>query len=354
MYYQKKEHDFNIATKKLREGIEKDVILIEGEEEYLIKWYVNSLKKKYISAGFEEIDYIEIDAASRSEIDIISSIDSYSMMSEKKVIWIKDSKLLTDADYTKSHKEEVELILTNAKLENPGVMIVLSIAKIDKRIKWIKDIKEIVPVYTFGKLERNDLSSFIEKKIRQSSLKIDRSTLNDLIEMTGYYTKESDYNLFQLENDIKKLVAYAMSNSTKRPTPISITSVDLEETILGYENKYIFNLINSIYSKDRTKVIELLHNMRGVKMTNIVSGLIANIEFILKLKELTNEKRSREEMKNILKVADGRIDANAKYLVNLEITKIQKLLVMLYDIEYKMKSGKMDAMLGLQIFACKL
>ncbi len=350
MYYQKREHAFNIASKAISNGKVEPVILIDGEEDFLINWFVNALKKKYIAPGFEQADFVIIDGKSREESDIFSACTSYSMLSEKKVVWIKDSKLLTDADFSKKHKEDVDLILDNVQSKNDSCIIVLSATKIDKRIRWIKDIKESAPIYTFGKLERGDLASFVQKRLNRATIDIDNSMLNELIEMTGYYTKESNYNLYQLENDVKKLIAYLGPADNKNIKKVSIK--DIEETILGYENKYIFNLINAIYSQNTTKSIELLHNMRDTKVTNIVSGLIANIEFILKLKELVSENKSRIEIKNLLKVADGRIDANMKYLTILEFSVIRSMLINLYDIDYKMKSGKMGAMLGLEMLIC--
>ena len=99
----KTEHAFQTFHKDLKLGIFPEVIFMHGEEEYLIQWAANSLADKFVDKGMRDIDFVK--AGESEDVDeLLAMCDTFSMLSERRIIWAKDYAPLLK----KSSKESVE------------------------------------------------------------------------------------------------------------------------------------------------------------------------------------------------------------------------------------------------------
>lgn len=60
-----------------------------GEEEYLTEWACNSLAAALVDPSMREIDFVKIEEAEDAD-QLLTACDTFSMFSEKRVVWAKD------------------------------------------------------------------------------------------------------------------------------------------------------------------------------------------------------------------------------------------------------------------------
>ena len=69
-----------------------------------------------------------------------------------------------------------------------------------------KKMIKAASAYEFGQLDKADLKNFINKRIHAGGKIITRRDLEFLIDVSGYYNKESEYDLTRLDADLSKIV----------------------------------------------------------------------------------------------------------------------------------------------------
>ncbi|WP_173558953.1 hypothetical protein [Eubacterium pyruvativorans] len=58
MIKKKADRGFRVFTKELKNNELKNVTVLYGQEDYLIRWAIGQVKKKYIEPSTEMIDYV--------------------------------------------------------------------------------------------------------------------------------------------------------------------------------------------------------------------------------------------------------------------------------------------------------
>ena len=88
--YREKEHAFITIGKDIKAGKIPSLVLLCGKEEYLIRWYTDALIRKYVSEACKAIDLVVFEGEDASAGKIIESLETVSLMSERKVVLLQD------------------------------------------------------------------------------------------------------------------------------------------------------------------------------------------------------------------------------------------------------------------------
>ena len=112
-----------------------------------------------------------------------------------------------------------------------------------------------------------------------------RSVLKYLIDETGYFNRETEYTIFNLENDIKKIIAY---NETG-----NITVEDINQTLKGDLDKFAFDFLDAVTSGRKDKAFRILNNIlgNGGEVFSVLGLLVNQFELMLETKEMAETSR---------------------------------------------------------------
>ena len=72
--YKEKIHAYKVFAEDLSKAKLKNVMLIHGEEEYLIKWAVDSVINKYVSSATKQMNISVFDETEMSSTDLVSAV----------------------------------------------------------------------------------------------------------------------------------------------------------------------------------------------------------------------------------------------------------------------------------------
>ena len=167
--------------------------------------------------------------------------------------------------------------------------------------------------------------------------------LKYLIDETGYFNRETEYTIFNLENDIKKIIAY---NETG-----DISVQDIDQTLKGDLDKFAFDFLDAVTSGRKDNAFRILNNIlgNGGEVFSILGLLVNQFELILETKEMSEFTRDSVKMAETLKMNPYRVKKALAYADKLDKKKLQSTLSQLYEIDRNIKTGMMDQNLALEL-----
>jgi len=343
-----KQHAYKKIEKDLKNEELKNVILLYGKEQYLVKWSVDIILKKFINDECMAFDFFEIDPEKVTASHIIESCETLSLFSEKRVVHLPDFALISGGKL-KNISEADEKQLTDYIKEVPDTCILIITAETaDKRRKLYKEMVSCGSVYDFGPLDERSLRGFIEKRFALSGKKIKASVLDELVKLSGYFHKETDYTLYHLVNEVKKVAAHASGDEILLSDVLAVISGDLETNIFG--------MIDAVSGNKKDEAFRLLYNLldSGGNVFQVLSLLASQFETILEVKEMKEDGKLFAQMQSILNIHEFRIKKAASASDAYSISRLKEILKKIYQVEKNIKTGLLDPVLALEVMLSEI
>lgn len=338
----KTEHAFQIFHKDLKAGDFPEVMFFFGEEEYLIEWAAKSLAQKFVDKSMLDIDFVKVGDSDSAE-ELVAICDTFSIFSQRRIIWAKDYLPLTKKNAKGFGEKELASIMNYVQNPNPQSILLFSASTPDEGSALVKFLKKSCKTYQFDRLDRPQLNGFIEKRFKAAGVSIDRSVLRYLIEETGYFNRETDYTLYNLENDIKKIVSYNSDGY--------ISEEDVDATLKGDLEKFAFDFLDAVTSNKKDVAFRMLNNILGSggEVFSVLGLLVNQFELMLEVKELSEETRNTQMMADTLKMNHYRVKKALSFADRFEKKKLADILSQLYEIDRNIKTGMMEQNLALEL-----
>lgn len=302
--------------------------LLYGTEKYLIEEEINKIIKKY---HVNDISIIKYDLASDSLKDILDDAATVSLFETNKIILINNAII-----FNRGNKDDnIDKLIKYLSNSNPDTILVFinNNSTIDNTKKITKLIKEKGII---KELTNNNMMNSIKNMC--SDYSIDNATISLLVNRVGN-------NLSILENEIKKIKLYKIEEK-------SITKEDVLNLTTAVIDTDIFKFIDNIISKEKSIALKTYFEMikEGEEPIKMIALLASKFRLMYQSVELTKMGYSQQDISNTLnthiypiKLA---INAGIKYNSNL----LLKYLKNLANLDIDIKTGKIDPVLGLELF----
>ncbi|MNI12940.1 DNA polymerase III subunit delta [compost metagenome] len=214
--------------------------------------------------------------------------------------------------------------------------------KLDERKKIVKALKERDAALPFLSLTPEELQQWVNKQANRNGFTFAQGADEQLILYTGGH-------LQALSAEIEKISLYIGQGGT-------ITLDHIDQLVARSTEQNVFILIEDIVQLRLERAFVILEELLKQKEEPIkILMLIARqFRIIMQVKELSKQGYSGQQMASqvglhpfAVKVAEGQAK---KY----DVRKLSMILSQLADLDYQMKSGKIDKVLGLELFLLKL
>lgn len=312
------------------------IILLYGEDSYSSRQKLNNIIDKFKKKDPSNMNLIFLDGASLEISQVKQNISVAPFIGDKRLVVIENI-----LNQKKENLKEEVLELFKQGLPESSVIVFWEEKEFDKRKKLAKYVIKNSQVEEFKYLLGGSLNNWIRKEVEVRGGIMANNTVDKLASYVG-----SD--LWQMSNEIDKLIVY------KKNTEIIDSDIDL--LVKAKLDTNIFNFIDAIGSKDKSRALNLLHDQleSGENIQYLLSMLNYQFRNLLTIKELTengfNQNNMSQQVKMHPYVIKKTIQQGSQY--NLESLKIiyQKLL----DLDAAIKTGKIDAILGLDLLVVAL
>ena len=290
-----------------------DHLLIQKELERIIK------ETSYNDAYLSIYDLEEVPLSNALE-----DLDTYSFLSDKKVIVIKNilSALVTD--------QEKEHLLKYIDNYNNDYLLIITCDKLDSKTfsKKLKESKNI----EYKKLEINEKDYIINKL---KGYKISNSDALYLIDLCKN-------DLTKIDSECEKLMMYKFDS--KEITKEDISSLVVKK--LGDSSELLFSLVNAIMEKNKKRSLKIYQELKEYQIdSNSIIGLMASqMKLISQIKVLKEDNFSNIEIQEKLNIKSlYQIKKLSEYIYNYSLLDIHSFFNKLSLLDYRIKSGKIDS-----------
>ncbi len=334
----------------LRDEEPLQIYIFYGKERYLVNWAVDALKEKYINASFTDFNYDKIDGASVDLNTIVNICETLPMMSDRRMV-VLDNFTVLEGEKSRSFSDEDEKAFVKYLEQNPSynVFVMTCGEKIDKRKSLYKKINKSGNIFEFSLLQPPDLKKWISKRFKQKDKKISSAAVQKLIEVSGYYDKDSDYKLYNLENDIQKILHFIGNEQ-------EVLIDHILQTVSGNIERNVFDFIDAISSNKKPEAVKVLNSalLYGEAEYKLLALLNRQFENLLQVKIYNESGKNMHYIKEKLSLPDFVIKKLIKASNRFSVERLKRINIQIYEADKNIKTGIMNPRLALELLVAEI
>lgn len=227
---------YNQIIKNLSEDKFSKIYLLMGEETFFIKkicqFFENNFIEDHNKSFNQEIFY----GRDISIENIISSCKSFPMMSDKKLVIIKEAQELDI--FKRNNDKKNELLINYLSNINPSTTLIfcLNNKTLDKRGKLFKSFNESSIILDSSskdnKIYDNQLPKWIESEVNKKKYSISNDALLILTENIGN-------NLEKIDNALNKIYSNIESKNISKDDILNLVGINREYNLFEFQDSLI-------------------------------------------------------------------------------------------------------------------
>lgn len=331
---------------KLKKDQLENYYLFLGDEEYMMKLAIEEIKKKYVDANFETLNYSVIDGKNANLDTLINASETLPFMSPKKVVILKDvSSFLEELD----DKSKEALYNNISNLGDFLILIFMDAAdSLKKNTKFYKMIKKYDRQVEFTKLMGSDMSKWVGTIAKKNGKSISGANIKYFIDQTSYNSKNVDLNLYDLENEFLKIVDYAKDEE--------ITKKDIDSILIKTIDVNIFDFLDAFSSKSIERSLMLFNQMHqsGEPVQRIFYMMIRQIRLILGFLIYKNKGYDNKNIQEKLQIKSYEFNKLKSKAAAFTVEELEKIMKKLVEIDTSMKTTTADVNLTIERFLVEM
>lgn len=295
----------------------KNNYLLVYDNYYLFQ---EKLKDIISSTEFENASITNYDLEEEDLYNALLDLDTYSFLTEQKVIIIKNINLLEDNQDTK----HLLRYLDNPNNDN---LLILTTTKFNATKKINKELKKKT---NYIKLE-TDLNKEI-KNILQG-YEVESGVITKIIEY-------SNNNIDIIKSECDKLKQYKFD--TKKITKEDVETIVIKH--IGESTQIVFDLIKDIAIKDKKRAIIKYEKLKKYNVDDIaLIGLLeSQLRLMIQIIMFSEKNYTNKDIAATLNIHPYRIEKTKELLRYSNKKDVCNMIKNLSNIDYKIKSGQID------------
>ena len=224
------------------------LVLIYGQEQYLIDGALKMAKQKYITEGAESIDFNIIDTRSDDQFSfdrLDEMVSMPPMMSDRRLVIIRQSGI-TGKEVTDKELDMLKNI--------PSSCVVLFVEdEADAKRKVFKAFVQNGTVVFMGAMEEDDISARVARMFGRYNLTIDSRASMSLISRCGS-------GMLTISSEVAKIALYCQNAGFTR-----VTEEIIEDCCPPDLSGRIFDIMDACGSKNPAKALGTLNNLIAMR-----------------------------------------------------------------------------------------
>lgn len=286
------------------------------------------------------IDVVKYDLSASNVSEVIEEASCMSLFGDKKVVIGENALFLTGTNTSVNH--DIDYLTSYVNAENHDNIVILTVVqdKLDERKKIVKLLKKNVTVIHKKTIDEKDLPKFVIKEFLNNGYKIDYKTASYFVDYVGK-------NVDILLSEINKMIIY-------KDTDKEIFIEDILNISSKGFNDNVFDLSDAIMKKDFKKIFSCYNDLMILKEEpiKIIALLASQFTLVYQSKLLSKEGFMSKDIASTLKVHPYRVKLALE--ANYPDFELKDILKKLHNLDYEIKTGKVDKIVGLENFLLHL
>ncbi len=336
-------------------------ILLCGEERFLVDFYENKLETIFAggengsATGSNALDTAVFYGGETDDEAIMAALDTFPMLSPMRIVIVKNHPGFSgqgSAAATEGGAKRKNSLADYLAQIPDTARLIFSSAGVNKTRALYKAVAKHGTVYEFNRLDEAELTRFVRKRFKTMGADAPPDVLESFIFATGYLEKDTDRDLFAVENDAYKTASFVLSEGRT-----TIEHADIEECLPGVLRTDVFAMLDAISAGRKAEAVNLLENALagGENVFRLLSLFTGHFEIMHGYKELSAEGRSPAEITKILgERSDWRVKKLGGFARRFDAEKLEWILGRLYRLERDIKSGDLPEKLALTLLLAEV
>ena len=319
--------------RSLRERVEP-LYLLMGPERFLRQASAQTIADIALTdTMIREFNEASFSLLTDSVQSAIAAAEQLPMMSERRVVRVRDFARLRDAD-----EDSLIRYLSNP---SPSTVMIFTADDLDKRKKSTKALLDFCTVVDFSPLKDSEAKAWAKSYLKNLKAAVDDQVLSEIINLVGT-------DVQTLANEVDKLASAALDTG-------HITT-DLVDELIGRSRELSnFELGDHLLANNRKRALETLHRLLddGAEPVMLV-GLIAGNYHRLALGKHLLTKGGREEVFRNISMPPFKRDAYISTLQRSDAKKIARGIQLTACADLAIKTSQATPRLQLELLVCEL
>ena len=319
--------------RSLREGLEPLYLLV-GPERYLRRVAVQTVTEAALNTTLiREFNESSFSLLTDSVRSAIAAAEQLPMMSERRVVRVRDFARLRDADE--------DVLIAYLANPSPSTVMIFTADDLDKRKKSTKALLDACTVVDFSPLKDSEAKAWAKTYLKSLKSAADDQVLSEIINLVGT-------DVQTLANELDKLTSAAVDTGR-------ITTELVDELIGRTRELSNFELGDHLLANNRKRALETLHRLLndGAEPVMLI-GLIAGNYHRLALGKHLLVRGGREEVFRNISMPPFKRDAYISTLQRSDAKKLARGIQLTAAADLAIKTSQATPRLQLELLVCAL
>jgi DNA polymerase-3 subunit delta len=323
----------------LRAGRLQPLYLLVGCETYLRDSVARNLADIALSGTLlREFNESSFSLLTDSAMAAIAAAEQLPMMSERRVVRIKD--------FAKLRETDEEIIIRYLSRPVPSTVMLFVADDLDKRKKLTKALLTSCAVVEFPAVKDAEAKAWARTRLKELKTIADDRVLSKIVSLVGT-------NLQALRSELDKLAAAALESRQ--------ITMEMVDQLIGRSRELSnFDLGDHLVAGDRRRALETLHRLLEDEVPPVMLlGLIASNYHRLALAKELLKRGARDEVYRLVYGPPAKRDAFMNTLQRSDGSQIARGIQLIAAADLAIKSslgggGGKGARLQLEVLVCEL
>lgn len=316
-----------------------NVCLFLGEEKYIINSKINRIIKETKADEFNITSY---DCEETNVSNAIQDALTPPFMSDSKVVLIKRPIFLTNEKSNIIHDLKMFNKYIESPLDSTYLIIDASLLKLNEKSETVKLLRKKANVNETKAIGDIEFTGWLKRQCDLENVNIKDEAIKLFVSVVGK-------DLINAKTEVDKLISYVGKGET-------ITKEIVKLVCTKEIQNDIFALSNAILESNKEKTIntylDLIASDNDVnRLINLVSKTIRES---LIVNAMLKEGSKQSDVALRMKVSPNRAYYMVKNAKGIDTNKAEDYLCELSELDYKIKSGQVDAKTGFEFFLFSL
>ncbi len=325
--------------RSINAGRLQPLYLLVGCETYLRDSAARNLTDSALSGTLlREFNESSFSLLTDSALAAIAAAEQLPMMSERRVVRIRD--------FAKLRESDEDIIVRYLGRPVDSTIMIFVAADLDKRKKLTKALLANCAVVEFPAVKDAEAKAWARMRLKELKTTADERVLSEVVRLVGT-------NLQTLSSELDKLASAALE--TRQIT------MDLVDQLIDRSRELSnFDLGDQLVAGDRHRALETLHRLLDDDVQPVMLlGLIAGNYHRLALAKELLKRGARDEVYRLVYGPPAKRDAFMNTLQRSDATKIARGIQLIAAADLAIKSslgggGPKGARLQLEVLVCEL
>jgi len=309
------------------------IIFLYGQDSYRSRQKLNKIIEQYKKIHKTGLNLKYFDFKERNFQDFKEVFRIRPMFKEKKLL------ILENVFANKDFKEK--FLAAKKDFLNSQDIILFYESKTISKDKFFNFLKNNAKCQEFQPLSNQKLKDWAKNEFEKFKIKISRSALEKLIDFVGN-------DLWRLSNEIKKLAAFKKKEI--------IEAKDIELLVKSKIETDIFKTIDAICQKNKKKGLSLIekHLQSGDNPLYLLSMINFQFRNLLVIRDLIDRGENYWEISRLTKLHPYVVKKCYLEAKKFTLSKLKEIYKFIFQIDYKIKTGRVDPETGLVLLISKI